>query len=354
MRLLLLIVFALPSLTGCYLMQAAEGQMQIVSKRQPIAKVISNPGTTPQLRARLEYVAAAREFASKELGLPDNASYRSYADVGRPYVVWNVFATDEFSIQPRRWCFPIAGCVVYRGYFSESAARHYARRLRMRGADAAVGGVAAYSTLGHFKDPVLNTMMGWSDAQLASTLFHELAHQVVYVPGDSEFNEAFATLVEEAGLERWLQHSGRAKDLESWGRQRQRNQEFIKLLLTARERLRGLYASKIPAAEMRARKQEEFGRLKFEYSKLRARWSGYSGYDRWFDGAINNAHLISAATYHGCAPGFRRVLASVGGDLPMFYEAVRELAARPAEVRRKELCGEDGGGVAVGQSAPPS
>src|SRR4051812_10885006 len=200
----ILLALSASSLCGCYLIQAATGQMQIVSKRQPIAEVIRDPATSEKLKARLEYVAAARDFASRELGLPDNESYRSYADLGRPYVVWNVFAAPEFSVEPRQWCFPIAGCVVYRGYFSEAAAQRYARKLRRRGDDVAVGGVAAYSTLGHFKDPVLSTMLGWSDAQLAATLFHELAHQVVYVPGDSQFNESFATVVEEAGLERWL------------------------------------------------------------------------------------------------------------------------------------------------------
>jgi predicted aminopeptidase len=273
--------------------------------------------------------------------LPDNASYRSYADVGRPYVVWNVFATDEFSVLPRRWCFPIAGCVVYRGYFKERSAQRYARRLRAHGKDAAVGGVSAYSTLGHFKDPVLNTMLGWSDAQLAATLFHELAHQLIYVPGDSQFNEAFATLVEEAGLERWLNFTGRTKELENWHAQNGRNQEFIQLLLNARERLQTLYESAIPAPAMRIRKQEEFGRLKFEYWQLKARWNGYAGYDRWFDGAINNAHLVSAATYHDCLPGFRRLLNSVNGELPRFYDEVRKLAAQPQEVREKELCEQD-------------
>src|SRR6185295_11481548 len=184
---LLTIAAALLPLTGCYLMQAAGGQMEIASKREPIAEVLADSTTPPKLRTRLEYVAAARDFASVELGLPDNASYRSYADVGRPYVVWNVFATAEFSVEPKRWCFPIAGCVVYRGYFSEAGAENYARRLRFRGNDVEVGGVAAYSTLGHFRDPLLNTMMSWSDAQIAATLFHELAHQLVYVPGDSAF-----------------------------------------------------------------------------------------------------------------------------------------------------------------------
>jgi predicted aminopeptidase len=163
-----LLLVLVSSLSGCYLMQAASGQMEVSSKRKPIAEVIANPQTPAPLRSRLEYVAAAREFASRELSLPDNESYRSYADVGRPYVVWNVFATEEFSVEPIKWCFPIAGCVVYRGYFAEDDALSYARSLRFRGYDAAVGGVAAYSTLGHFKDPILNTMLNWSDAQLAA------------------------------------------------------------------------------------------------------------------------------------------------------------------------------------------
>jgi predicted aminopeptidase len=337
----LFILLLLPLLHGCYLVQAAGGQMEIVSKREPIDQVLANPATPDKLRARLEYVSAARDFASRELGLPDNPSYRSYADLQRPYVVWNVFATDEFSVEPRRWCFPIAGCVVYRGYFNEESAQSYARKMRMKGGDAMVGGVAAYSTLGHFRDPILNTMMGWSDAQLASTLFHELAHQVVYVPGDSEFNEAFATAVEEAGLDRWLNERGRSQDMLAWRRQKERQQEFIDLLLGTREKLKELYTSKLPPGEMRARKAEVFGRLKFDYTQLRARWNGFSGYDWWFDRALGNAHLVSAATYHGCVPGFQRLLAGLGGDLPKFYEEVERISKLPKDERTRLLC--DGG-----------
>jgi predicted aminopeptidase len=327
-------------LSGCYLIQAATGQMQIVSRRQPIAEVIRNPATPGKLRTRLEYVTAARDFASRELGLPDNESYRSYADIGRPYVVWNVFATPEFSVEPRRWCFPIAGCVVYRGYFSEARAQRYALRLRARGDDAMVGGVAAYSTLGHFRDPILSTMITWSDAQLAATLFHELAHQVVYVPGDSKFNEAFATAVEETGLTRWLTANGREKELQLWHTIRARQQQFVDLLLNARAQLKELYASKLPEDEMRARKHETLGRLKFDYSKLRAQWNGYAGYDWWFDRALGNAHLVSAATYHGCMPGFERLLASVNGELPRFYEEVRRVSKLPKAERSRMLCEE--------------
>ena len=324
-------------------MQAAGGQMQIVSKREPIKDVISRPATPDKLRARLEYVSAARDFASRELGLPDNDSYRSYADLGRPYVVWNVFATDEFSVEPRRWCFPIAGCVVYRGYFKEESAQDYARGIRSRGGDAMVGGVAAYSTLGHFRDPILNTMMGWSDAQLAATLFHELAHQVVYVPGDSEFNEAFATTVEEAGLERWLTERGRTQEMQAWRKQRERQQQFVDLLLGAREKLKDLYASKLPVDEMRSRKAQIFGQLKFDYTQLRVQWGGFAGYDWWFDRALGNAHLVSAATYHGCVPGFQRLLASVNGELPRFYEEAERIAKLGSEERTKLVCDSRGG-----------
>jgi predicted aminopeptidase len=333
-----IVIVASLSASGCYLLQAATGQMEITSKRRPIEKVLADARTPQELRTRLEYVSAARAFASAELGLPDNQSYRSYADVGRPYVVWNVFATEEFSVQPRRWCFPIAGCVVYRGYFAEQNAQTYARRLRLRGLDTSVGGVAAYSTLGHFKDPVLNTMMGWSDVQLASTLFHELAHQVVYVAGDSEFNEAFATVVEEAGLQRWLAARGRLEDLTAWNEQRQRSAQFIGLLLETREQLDQLYRSPLSEAMKRERKQYQFGLLKLQYADLKKSWNGYRGYDWWFNRTLNNAHLVSAATYYGCVPGLRRVLQSVDNDLPRFYDKARELAKLSAEARHTAVC----------------
>ena len=333
-----LILLMSPILSGCYLLQAAQGQMQIVARREPIPELLADPATPEALRKRLDYVAAAREFASRELGLPDNESYRSYADVGRPFVVWNVFATPEFSVEPRRWCFPIAGCVVYRGYFNEERAQDYARGLRLRGDDTVVGGVAAYSTLGHFKDPVLNTMIGWNDAQLAATLFHELAHQVAYVPGDSEFNEAFATVVEENGLTRWLISRGSEADLRTWQVQREQYAQFVELLLETRERLAALYRLDLPVDEKRTRKQQEFARLKMQYAELRRRWNGYSGYDSWFSRTLNNAHLVSAATYHGCVPAFERLLAEADNELPRFYERVRELATRATKEGSAVMC----------------
>lgn len=334
---LAVLVLALAPLSGCYLLQAAGGQLQLTLRRQSIEQLLEDQDTPAALRERLAYVAQARRFASDELALPDNDSYRSYADLQRPFVVWNVFAADEFSVEPRSWCFPVAGCVVYRGYFSEAQARAYAQRLRRRGLDVAVGGVAAYSTLGHFADPVLNTMLGWDDARLAGTLFHELAHQVAYVPGDSQFNESFATVVEEAGLQRWLKARAQPQLLQQWYQQRERNQQFIGLLLQTRQQLQALYASTLPAAQMRERKQEEFGALKLRYEDLKQQWGGYAGYDAWFAQTLSNAHLVSAATYYGCVPGLRRLLDEVGGDLPQFYARVRELADGDAPARQA-LC----------------
>jgi predicted aminopeptidase len=325
-------------LSGCYVLQAARGQMNISASKQPIERVLANPATPERVKARLEYVVEARAFAINELGLPDNRSYKSYADLKRSYAVWNVFAAAEFSVEPKRWCFPIAGCVVYRGYFSENAAQRYAVRMESQGYDATVSGVPAYSTLGHFADPVLNTMMNWSDAQLAAMVFHELAHQIVYVSGDSNFNEAFATAVEEEGVTRWLEFKRQQVQLQQWKAQHERAQMFYGLLFAARERLKALYALSLPAAEKRDRKQQEFGRLKFEYWQLKQSWRGYSGYDAWFDRRLSNADLVPIATYETCIPGFKRLLAAVNGDLPRFYDEVKKLARLDAEARRRAVC----------------
>ncbi len=328
--------------SGCYYLQAAQGQMAVLARREPIAEVVARADTDAALRARLEYVQAARAFASNALALPDNRSYTGYADIKRRFVTWNVFAAPEFSVEPKQWCFPIAGCVVYRGYFSEAAAERQALRLRMRGYDAAVSGVPAYSTLGHFDDPVLSSMLGWSDAQLAATLFHELAHQVMYVKDDSAFNEAFATVVEQTGLERWLLNQNRAEQLQAWRLQRQRASEFSSLLLTARADLQQLYRNGQSRVYLLERKQQRLGQLKFEYQQLRQSWHGYRGYDNWFDRALSNADFVAIATYQSCVPGFERLLASVGNDLPRFHDAVKKLARQDKLTRQKVCQGEAG------------
>ncbi len=335
-RLLVLAPAAL--LTGCYLLHTARGQLQVMSERRPIPAVLEDPKTVPELKARLETVLGIRAFSIEALGLPDNASYRSYADVGRPFVVWNVVATPEFSLQPKQWCFPIAGCVSYRGYFSTGKAADFAGRLRLRGLDVSVAGVAAYSTLGHFADPVLNTMMHWSDAQLAAIVFHELTHQVLYVPGDSMFNEAFATVVEEEGVRRWLTSQGQEAQLQTFLARKQRYGEFSSLLATTHEQLRRLYASELPPSRMRRQKAALFAGLRKDYLSLRATWGGAADFDAWFARPLNNAHLASIATYRQCVPALEALLASEGGDLGRFFERARELARLDIQARHRRLC----------------
>jgi predicted aminopeptidase len=338
---LALLALAATTLTGCgtmYLAQAARGQWQVMHAREPIDAVIADPKTPADVRARLTEVRAARQFATRELGLPDNSSYRTYADVKRPYVVWNVVAAPEFSVQPKRWCFLIAGCVAYRGYFAEAAATKFATRLRARGLDVFVGGVPAYSTLGKFSDPVLNTMLVYGNNELAAIIFHELSHQVVYVPGDSEFNEAFAVTVEQTGLERWLKLQGHEGELARFKTRRQRQHQYLGLFTQARARLATLYAEKISAADMRERKQAILATLAHDIRELDRQFGARSGYNAWIAAGLNNAHLASVATYYDCVPGFERLLALHNGNLPQFYQAVRDLAREPRTTRHTLLC----------------
>lgn len=325
-------------LGGCYLIQSANGQMDLMSKRQPIPTLIADPATAPELRSRLQQVLEIREFAVRELGLPDNGSYRSYADVGRPFVVWNVFAAPEFSVQPKRWCFPVAGCVVYRGYFSEAKARAFAERLHTAGNDVYVGGVPAYSTLGHFDDPVLNTMIAWSDVRLAAIIFHELTHQLVYVPGDSSFNEAFASVVEVEGVHRWLAAHGREPELTAFKTERERHVALARVLNAGRARLKALYASAIDASTMREHKRTELERIAREYGELLASWRGHGSPDTRIGQDLNNAYLVSVAAYEECVPGLERVLAEAGNDLPTFFQRVKALAREEETVRHQSAC----------------
>jgi len=331
----LLAVFAGVPLSGCYLLESAAGQIELTNHEQPISQVLEDPDTSPALRHELTQVRDIREFASAELKLPDNGSYKSYADLGRRYVVWNVYAAPEFSVEPKTWCFPFVGCVAYRGYFDELEAQRYAYQLRQQGYDVVVGGVAAYSTLGHFHDPVLNTMLGWDESELAAIIFHELAHQLLYVPGDSAFNEAFATTVEREGVRRWLAHQGRPIDEKDFAARDRRAREVAELVAQARGRLKALYASGQSPQDLRTAKAAELDRLRAEYAALPGAESGYS----WLFGPdLNNAALSSVATYYECLPGFEAQLKAVDGDLPRFYAAAQALAREPPDARRAQLC----------------
>ena len=325
---------------GCYLLQSVEGQLDLMSKREPIGRVIGDASTPAALRSQLEAVAAIRDFASRELELPDNGSYRSYADVGRRYVVWNVVAAPEFSVDAKQWCYPIVGCVAYRGYFVESRARRFAAGLRGQGFDVTVGGVAAYSTLGHFNDPVLNTMMGWDDVELAAIIFHELTHQLLYVSNDSSFNEAFATTVEEEGVRRWLRAQGRDADLAKHLVEQEHYIKVIDLLSSTREELRTLYASGLPPPQMREKKRAAFEAMRASFAHLKAEWGGHAPFEAWVGEDLNNAHLASIATYYNCVPGFERELRAAGGDLTAFYARVRKLAKLDQEKRDAIVCAD--------------
>ena len=340
LRLLLVIAFCLAA-QGCgtvYVAQAAKGQLQILTARKPITRVLADPKVSPQLKTRLESVRDAREFAWRELGLPNNKSYSTYADLGREYVVWSVVATPEFSVEPREWCFPIVGCVAYRGYFKEARAQRFADELRAQGFDTMVGGTPAYSTLGKFDDPILNTMMIYGDDELASILFHELSHQVIYIADDTSFNEAFAVTVEQEGLARWLKFSGREAELSKFRQRRARQAEGVALVSRFRRELTMLYGTVLEADTMRARKREVFARLVRELRVLDQRFGTESSLAAALDGKPNNARLASLATYYECVPGFERLLAESSHDLPRFYAAVRSLAKLPREERRARLC----------------
>jgi len=338
---LILLVCALSSACGTtYVAQAASGQWHVMHERVPIDEVLADPKTPADVRAHLTQVRAARAFASEELKLPDNKSYRSYADIGRPYVVWNVVATPEFSVVPQRWCFPVAGCVAYRGYFHEDSARKFAASLAAEGFDVAIDGVPAYSTLGKFADPVLSSMLRYGDDELAATVFHELAHQLLYVRDDSAFNEAFATTVEDEGLRRWLEHQGTAARISEYRVEQAREERFVKLLAEARGRLARLYASRLSPGLMRERKAQEFAALADEIHAFEQRERvTYPLYDEWIKQGLNNARLASVATYYDCVPGFRKLLAQEGQDLPRFYEAARALSKLPRGERHARLCG---------------
>jgi predicted aminopeptidase len=332
------------SLAGCamvdYYWQGAAGQAGLLAGARPVDEVITTTGDA-KLAERLTLAREIRVFASRELALPDNASYRRYADLGRPFVAWNVFAAPPLSLEPRKWCFPVAGCVNYRGYFSEADAKAEAARLAAAGDDVHVAGVPAYSTLGWFDDPLLSSFVRYPDTALARLVFHELAHQVAYVRDDTTFNESFAAAVEEAGVARWIAaNSGtpaHARLVAEQARGERLRLVFAQLVREARAELAAIYASDAPDAVKRARKATAFAAMRTAYEAAKAGEAGLAGYERWFAGhdgrGPSNASLASVALYDEKVPAFRSLLASVGGDLPRFYAEVRELARRPKAER---------------------
>ncbi len=343
-RIFILIAFT-GSLMGCsslnFYTQAATGQMQLLWHRESIDIVLANPEVNQALKNKLLLSRDVLNFAEEELGLPVEDSYSSYVDTGRQFVVWNVFAAQEFSTELRTFCYPIAGCVSYRGFFQEQAARAFARQLQQQGYEVFVGGVAAYSTLGWFDDPLLNTFMGRTDEKLAALLFHELAHKVLYVAGDTRFNESFATAVERIALSRWLAARGQPDAFDLHLAAQERSQAVIKLIATTRHQLDDIYRGGDPEEVKRERKGIAIAALQADYKNLKENWhdpdTAFPEFEFWMQGEINNARLGTVADYNDLVPLFEKVYVMHGADLPSFFQTCRDLAELMADQRISRL-----------------
>jgi predicted aminopeptidase len=318
-----------------YYGQAVRGQGELLTRRRAVSAVIHNSATSPQLAARLRLALQARHFAAQRLGLPDNRSYTRYVQLHRPYVVWNVFATPRYSVDAVQHCFPIAGCVGYRGWFKESAARADAARLQARGDDVWVSGVSAYSTLGWFADPILSSMLDGDDDGLSGTIFHELAHQLIYVTGATAFNESFATFVQTEGLREWRQSRGLpAQD----GRARELDADFTRLVLDLRQRLQTLYAGGGDETAMAAGKQREIAAFRARYRQWQQREQPRTKrFETWVAQPINNARLLPFGLYDRWTPAFATLFQRSGRRWPEFYASVRALAHQPQAQRTEAL-----------------
>ena len=330
----------LASVSGCqipYYWQAVSGHMAIMGDRRPIEEVIADPATSPSLKAQLETLQEARAFALPLLGLKNNKSYRSYVDLGRDAVTWNVFATPELTMDNKTWCFPVAGCVSYRGYFSKDQAQRYAQQLDSQGLDTYVGGASAYSTLGWFADPVLNTFISPNALANAALLFHELAHQTLYLKGDSTFNESYATSLEQILVQRWLQAKNQMASWPEFQQRQQRRQDFTQLIVRHQQQRKVLFDSQLSDAEKRQAKQQQIAQLRLDYQAFKADWNQYPGYDQWMAKSLNNAQLSTVATYHQWVPAFWQLYQQLDQDLPQFLARCQALKALPPDERKQQL-----------------
>ncbi len=329
------------TLGGCgvtYYSQAMWGEFSLLRAARPIPDWVADPETPADLRERLALAAQIRRFASDELALPDNASYTRYADLHRSVAVWNVFAAPPTSLTLKTWCYPVFGCAGYRGYFDRAQADAYGAALSSDGLDVYVAPVPAFSTLGWFSDPILNTFIQWPETELARLIFHELAHQVVYVHDDTRFNESFATAVEQAGLQRWVKARNDAGLRQAYEQYRNRRADMLALVAQARGSLERIYAGPMTQTDRLAAKREVFDRLQTDYRHTRdERWGGFAGFDRFFSQPWNNARVAAMAAYQDDVPAFAALLAKEQGDMVRFLRAVRELAKRPAPERVRAL-----------------
>ena len=335
-------------ISGCaspaYYAQAISGHMKLMRSRVPISEVLQQPDTDPELARRLEQANAIREFAKHELGLSENANYRQYAYTGRQAVTWNVVAAPELSLQAKTWCFPVAGCVSYRGYFNQDNAEKFAIRMKEKSFDVMITPAVAYSTLGWFEDPLTDTMLQYSDAQLAGIMFHELAHEKLYVKSDTAFSEAFAGFVEETGVQLWLENTEQSEQLELWKARKQAAWDFSRLLQDAKQQLQDVYMSTMTREEKLQSKQLFFQKLGRSYENLvQHEWNGIDYYAVWMTGNLNNAHLALMNSYEGGNCAFSDLYSEAGHDLETFYRLAEEKARLDSTQRTAWLstpCGQ--------------
>ena len=323
--------------TGCsnlaYYQQAVAGQIELLSKRRDLQIVIDDPSVSETIRQRLRRAQEITEFAASELDLAVGSTFSTYVDIGRPYVVWNVFSAREFSLELETFCFPIVGCVSYKGFFKEEDALRFAEEQKSKGFEIYMGGVAAYSTLGWFADPLLNTFIQRSDEQLASLIFHELAHKSLYLPGDTGFNESFATAVERYGLKRWLSSSD---TYNTFIAAQGRRQAVITLILESRNRLLEVYKQDENLDRKRQLKSEILADLVKSYDILRNSWLGGNEFEFWMNSDINNAKLGAIGAYQEWVPAFSTLLEQ-SASFEQFVEKVQRLANLPVADRRQRL-----------------
>ena len=344
---------ALGVLGGCtpvaYYAQSVQGHIALMTAARPIDDWLADPATPADLKPRLELARRIRAFAVSELALPDNASYHRYSDLKRRAAVWNVAAAPPDSLTLRRWCFPVVGCVGYRGYYDEADAKALAAQLEKdEGLEVRVYGVPAYSTLGWLNwaggDPLLSTFIRYPEGELARMIFHELAHQVVYVNDDTMFNESYATAVERLGVAQWLKTEASAAARLEYERFDARRRDFRQLSRDTRAELEEVYkkkpASALSGQARAATKSEAMARFRQRYAELKARWAAegapFDGYDPWVAEA-NNAFFGIQAAYDELVPGFEALFAREGGDWPRFHAAVHALAQQGRDERRAQL-----------------
>jgi len=333
---LLLFVFLI---SGCaslnYYTQSVQGQFEVFQKRQAISNLLEENNISDTLRNKLNTVLVLRDFSIRQLGLPDNKSYLTYANLERNYVIWNIFATEEFSLDPIKWCYLIVGCLNYRGYFTESDARQHAAELEKQGYDVYLGGVSAYSTLGWFDDPVLNTMLRWSDIRLATVMFHELAHQQLYIKGDTEFNEAYADSVALIGVKKWIVQGPDKNLLKKYEQSQVQEKQFINLIMRYKSLLNDIYQSNQDDDLKRIQKKDLLQKMSDDHNLMSANWER-NNYQKWFSEEINNAKLAAIVTYREYVPAFIEIYEKLGNDLFKFYSLIKSLSSCK-HMKRKEI-----------------